>query len=372
MGTKEMDTTPHTPHLPPEIWLMVLDILIPSFFQEDIRRLTVCKQWHSLAIRNLDNRIEYTPRIISRIVHSKSPAMDKTRLRLRESLRSVTIASKSPTYKQEGYREIIYRYRTQSNLIKFYDMLSGFERLKTICFVTRGHTRGRWRGWPKVRRNTLPITSLKPLISGLSSSIFSDGKTPPEYAPWSSITSLDLDLNGTFVEWDNRHTNRHTHLCVILRPLLSRLHTLKIRTEKICPDVLGPLNKGQVYSVRNLRINLHLPVSKVNPKLNTANMCLGETGRVPKRLTTHEYDPLDKSWYTGVLASAMRRAMRRMVSALPVDPRVELVHLAPSGEVHVWNALTDECVRDGTVERIHLGKWLSGEGECFSREGDIS
>ncbi|KAK4205789.1 hypothetical protein QBC40DRAFT_270878 [Triangularia verruculosa] len=355
-ANEKSDTGTRVRHLPPEIWLMILDILTPSFFQDDIRRLTICKQWYYLVEPFLYNRIEWTPGVISRIVHSKSALIDEKLLVLRESLHTVTIVSKGPDF----------YYNTSANLPKFYNKLSEFQRLKSIRFVAN-HRDSFW-AWPYIHKNGhLPIVRLENLVTGISSSTLSHAKSV-KHTPWNSVTSLDIDLDGSFITWGGKTG----HLCTILRPLTKRLHTLRIRTHWICPDVLGPLEKGEVYSVRYLRINLHLPVSVVNPKLNRAGMCSHGNRRLPDRPTGNSVYtwPQTDRWYDCTLESAMRRAMRRMISATPPDRRVELVHLAPNGEVHIWNAATDECVRDETVEKIDLGKWLSSEGECFSRDED--
>src|SRR4051794_32403555 len=47
-------------HLPPELWLMVLDHLPPSFFQEDIGRLTLCKRWYYIVFPIFLRRLELT------------------------------------------------------------------------------------------------------------------------------------------------------------------------------------------------------------------------------------------------------------------------------------------------------------------------
>ncbi|KAK4173592.1 hypothetical protein QBC36DRAFT_335439 [Triangularia setosa] len=362
-----MVATTSITHLPPEIWLMIIDILIPTFFQENVRRLTICKKWYSLVIFNFYSKMEYTPRIISCLVHNKASVMDKTRLHLHESLHSMTIVPKRPISKLENCKhdqDLIYD--TPANLAKLYHELSRFERLKSIRFVA--NHRSSWVAWHCRKHGFLPLKSLKSLITGLCSSTFSHGIS---VEPWSSITSLEFDLDGAAIEWGGWGDTKH--LCPILRPLMARLHTLKIRTQSICPGVLGPLEKGEVYSVTNLRINLHFPVSTVNPKLNCAGMCpnVGSGKHSTPTSRPHLYAwPTDNSWYNGTLESMMRRAMKRLASILPADRKVELVHLAPNTEVHVWNALTDECVRDETVEKIDLGQWLSGEGECFLREED--
>ncbi|KAK0670949.1 hypothetical protein QBC41DRAFT_316877 [Cercophora samala] len=362
VADNEMDTSTRTPYLPPEIWLVILDILTPTFFQKDISRLTICKQWYYLIIPQLYNKIEYTPKVITRIARNKNPVMVKKLARLSESLHTLAIVLRAP--------DSIETDQDLADLKKFYLKLSRFRKLESIRFVA--NLRNSNGAWPYVNTNgSLPSSSLELLVNGLCRSTSSSPRESVKHSLWSSVTSLDLDLDGTRVT----RTGGDTHLCKVLRPLMTRLHTLKIRTHSICPDVIGPLKEGEVYSVRNLRIDLHLPVSKVNPKLNRAGLCIyvhratRNAGLFAHRQRKY-VSPPTRQWYDDTLESAMRRAMRRMASTLPVDGRLELVHLAPSGEVHVWNALTDKCVRDEMVKKFDLGMWLSGEGECFTREQD--
>ena len=77
--------------LPTEIWLMILESLPPSFFQQDIRRLALSRQWYALAYPSFSRRIEFTPRVIHRLARRESPALDRSRALLRKSLRGVNI-----------------------------------------------------------------------------------------------------------------------------------------------------------------------------------------------------------------------------------------------------------------------------------------
>ncbi|KAH6620634.1 hypothetical protein B0J18DRAFT_202974 [Chaetomium sp. MPI-SDFR-AT-0129] len=357
------------PHLPSEIWLMVLECLPPSFFQQDIGRLAVSKRWYSLAFPAFYPRIEFTPRVISRLVHRKSPAMDETRAMLRKSLRCVDIVldglpEQPPALPDEYEPDTdLVCFNTPANLVRFSVMLLEYRELKTVRFAARWPN----RAWPAdpLQTDYLNIRSLQPYLSVLT-----------------HITSLDLDLCGTDIlgeddgaaaagddddsdnsddnDNDNTDASSPIHFCNFIRPLLSRLTTLRLRMRSICALALQPL-AGRPVTVRNLSLSLYLGrVSENNPKLNASRMC----PRLGLRGFTRNVSLLE-------MQSAMRELIEDMPVATPVSTRgmgtgpgiapgpgrgrrAEIVHLAPSGEVHVWDAATDVCVRDVSVEPMRL------------------
>lgn len=349
------------PHLPSEIWLMVLECLPPSFFQQDIGRLAVSKRWYSLAFPAFYPRIEFTPRVISRVVHRKSPAMDQSRAMLCKTLRCVDIVldglpEQPPSLPDENeYDTDLVCFNTPANLVRFSTMLLEFCELKTVRFAARWPN----RAWPAdpLQLDYLSIRSLQPYLSMLT-----------------HVTSLDLDLCGTDIIGENdgaaatgddddsddadAEASSPIHFCDFIRPLFSRLTTLRLRMRTICALALQPLN-GRPVTVRNFSLSLYLGrVSEYNPKLNASRICLQSGPRGHDRT---------------VSLFEMQSAMMKLLEGMPVTTtpvsggmgtgsgmapgrgrRAEIVHLAPTGEVHVWDAATDMCVRDVSVEPMRL------------------
>lgn len=305
------DRTEHTMErfrqLPSEIWMMIIEFLPPSFFQQDIGRLAICKRWYSLAYPTFYPRIEYTPRVISRLVNRKSRSLDKSRALLRKSLRCVNIVLEGVG--RWGDPDLIC-FNTPANLSRFCLMLLEFRELKAVRFAARWQSRDYIAS---LRPGYIHLRSLEPYISLLT-----------------HVTSLDLDLCGSDVT-DNSGT---IHFCPRIRPLLSRLRSLRLRMRCICRIAIEPLG-GSPVSVGELGLNLYLGrVSDVNPKLNSSRRCHST-----------------RAWEWVSPMDEMRAGLKRLVARMAHPKRAQLVHLAPSGEVHTWDASTDVCVRDST-ERL--------------------
>ncbi|KAL2147947.1 hypothetical protein VTI28DRAFT_2 [Corynascus sepedonium] len=326
------------PHLPSEVWIMILESLPPSFFQEDIRRLALSKRWYSLAFPVFYPRIEYTPRVISRLVHRKSRTLDRSRAMLRKSLRCVNIVLDGVPGRDDAE---LMRFNTPANLARFGIMLLEFHELAEVRFAARWPN----RAWPAdpLQPDYLSIRSLEPYLSLLT-----------------HVTALDLDLCGTDIvggggdSGGRGQTPAVVHFCDHVRPLLSRLRALRLRMRSICRAALTPLDVGGSpanVTLRELRLSLYLGrVSENNPKLNASRTCPPPTrGRIV---------PLDE----------MRAAVRTLARHMAEPRRAEMVHLAPTGEVHVWDASTERCYRDWSEKPMRLPLCFEAgrSRSCFS------
>jgi hypothetical protein len=322
--------------------MMILEHLPPSFFQQDLRRLALSKRWYSLAFPTFYPRIEYTPRVISRLVHRKSASLDKSRALLRKSLRCVNIVLDGvgppppPGLIPGGDPDMVV-FNTPANLTRFCLMLLDFRELKEVRFAARWPNRA-WRADP-LQADYLSLRSLEPYLSLLT-----------------HVTALDLDLCGTdVVSSDDASGTGNLHFCEYVRPLLSRLRTLRLRMRSICRTALRPV-EGQPVTLRRLRLSLYLgKVSDNNPKLNSSRQCAAWRLR-------EWTSPMDE----------LRAQMRVLVKDMVEPRRAEMVHLAPSGEVHVWDASTGVCARDWS-EKPRTFPLCFGEhcqGSCFHRDAD--
>lgn len=321
-----MDPNP-VPQLPSEIWLMILERLPPSFFQQDISRLALSKRWYSLAFPAFYPRIEYTPRVISRLVHRKSRALDKSRAQLRKSLRRVNIVLEGGVGGDGDQDHDLACFNTPANLARFCLMLLEFRELKAVRFAARWQNR-EWRADP-LHADYLRIRSLEPYIGLLT-----------------NVTALELDLCGTDISDD---AGAPVHFCPQIRPLLSRLKSLRLRMRSLCHCALWPL-EDQPVSLGELVVDLYLGrVSNNNPKLNSTRSCSPPN-----------------SWGWGSPIDEVRARLARLVTLMAEPRRAEIIHLASNGEVHVWDAATDVCVRDESEKpRLFHMHWDAESESCF-------
>ncbi|KAK0723232.1 hypothetical protein B0T26DRAFT_641845 [Lasiosphaeria miniovina] len=313
------------PYLPPEIWIMVLEALPPSFFQQDLGRLTVSRRWYSLAFPAFFTRVEYTPRVISRLVTRKSKIMDRSRAMLRKSQRVVNVVIEGIGPWCDPRDRC---YDTAANLRRFCLMLIEFKELTTVCFTARWANKS-WKADP-LQLDYLPLRTIEPYISLLP-----------------QVKVLDLDLCGTSV---TNEMGGPVHLCPYLRPLLCRLHSLRVRMRCICLDAVCSTDEEPI-SVGNLVLDLYLgQVSDVNPKLNSSMCC---------------FAPNPWDWSSPI--DELRTELQSLATRMPWPQRAEIVHLAPSGHVHTWDALTDTCVPNLTEDSRSFSMFKELEcNACFA------
>jgi len=316
-----------SPYLPPEIWITVLEYLPPSFFQEDIGRLTLSKNFYSLAFPVFFSQLECTPRVLSRLVNRKSKAVGRARDLLQKRAHGITIALHGMG---EDWATL---YNTPSNLIRFCQYLERFSSLRTLRFVASWPNR-QWKGDP-FRANYLPLRSIKPFLENLT-----------------HITNLDLDLCGTSVTKENGECE---HLCPFIRPLLSRLHTIQLRAQSLCQAALRPL-EGQAVTLQRITVNLNLgDVSEDNTKLNATRRC-------------HTLDLVKwASWSCPALV--LCRQLRALAARMPDRSQAQLIHISETGEVHRWDALTESCEVDGRKKSLPFPRFRGDEVvRCYTMD----
>ncbi|KAK0625986.1 hypothetical protein B0T14DRAFT_508875 [Immersiella caudata] len=303
-------------HLPPEIWEMVLDHLPPSFFQEDLARLTLCKRWYGLVYPVFIRRLEYTPKVISRLVNRKANATDRktaainrARERLQNSTRYLTLAVDGKP--ANGC------FDTPYNLLRFGDILRDSPNLKFVRFVSRPANEG-WKADPYSERE-LPLYGIVSFTERL---------------PF--LTDLDLDLCGG----QRVPTILSGHFCHTISPLISRLRSLSIRTRCLCKDAFV-VRSGKEVTLQRLTVNLHLgTISKVNPKLNSTMLCPSDS---MGSFSSWEWrNPMDE----------LRPAVLGVAKGMRDPERARIIHKALNGEIHLWDAKSNECV----VEDVEIGK----------------
>lgn len=314
-------------NLPTELLAMIIRHLPPSFFQKDIGRLALSKRWYKIAQPLLYPRMEFTPRILDRLADDGSFALDMSFAPLYNTLRCANIVL-------DGADPDLMRLDTPRNLFFFTMVLQGHTEIKALRLATRWDNRESDAD-PRLQEGYLDVYSIGSLL------------TMPH------LTSLDLDLCGTDVKCvcGTRH-----HFCGFARNQLSQLQTLRLRMRSICHEAIWPI-EGSAVTLRELTLNLYLGnVSDRDPKLNSSWRCGDRDPTAPWE------SPMDE----------LRARMRALVKVMKDPRRGEIEHLAPSGEVHIWDATTGVCVRDETekIRQFPLCSQAQCQRPCFHKNAD--
>ncbi|KAK4455439.1 hypothetical protein QBC34DRAFT_389904 [Podospora aff. communis PSN243] len=319
-------------HLPPELGEMVLGHIPISFFQEDLARLTICKRWYDLVYPVFLRRLEYTPRVISRLVNRKATdrkiaAINRARERLRESTRYLTLVIDGKPATQ--------CFDTPYNLLRFGDMLQDSPKLKFVRFLSRPANE-RWKADPYSERE-LPLHGIGCFTERLR-----------------FLTDLDLDLCGGA----RVPGVLGSHFCHTISPFIYRLRSLSLRTRCLCKDAFK-ICPGKEVTLQHLTVNLHLgTISKVNPKLNSTTLC------PPRSLSSSA-----RSWEFHSPMDELRPAVQAVAKEMRNPERARIVHKALNGEIHIWDAKSNECVVDEVEEGGAFAEFLELEaGRCAAEE----
>jgi hypothetical protein len=352
------------PPLPSEVLLMILQQLPGSFFQEDIRRLTVSKRWYSLAVSILYSRIVFTPRVCTHFVRLEGPVLDKALANLRRFLRCLNIVINGERETSANNLGGETSGRDPNNAS---NSLPPSQRNKLPVYSTTD------RNWWKTEQSIgvavhklivddLPdLTAVRFTANWSNRSWHADPVQPdylllytlPPFNLMAHIKSLDLDLHGSNIrDWHDR--DNPLHFCSHIRSLLSRFQTLRLRTRCLCVVAFSPPEdsngKPLPVTVSHLTINVFLSrASEYNPKLNVTRQCY----------TWPRSRKLD--------LDVIRKAMQKLVKKMPSPRRAELVHMAPNGEIHVWDAIKDDCERDLSEPLVKIPSWCASDylNPCF-------
>ncbi|KAK4112799.1 hypothetical protein N656DRAFT_789437 [Canariomyces notabilis] len=211
-------------HLPPETLRQIFDEVGSSFFHEDVRRLTVCKQWFEFALPTCLKCITLSPKTLRSLMASgvtKRPSPLQNNLEtLHLELRGDRLCI-STSYPSE--------YTQEPNALQFH-------RLHTL--------RIRAWGFPCPQpfdsaEDNLPLPTMQALLLV------------------ENLRVLVLDLSTGFLNSTGQQGNDH-HICPAIGALLCTLRTLHLRMRSICPDVLIPRDPNISLQLSEVVINLSL------------------------------------------------------------------------------------------------------------------
>ncbi|KAF5689042.1 hypothetical protein FDENT_4544 [Fusarium denticulatum] len=210
--------------LPPEILKKIFDQLDPSFFQEDLSRLTVCKKWLEFALPACLKRVTLSHEAL-RILAASSVA--KGSLPVKGHLETVNIDIK-------GFQHGISTHSPQ----KYEQGLTSQPTAPYICPWDN-----QVRDWRVTLDNGLAqlaiVAQQSPRLRTLRVRASSSSLEFPLFPP-----------GGQQVD--------EYHICPFIGALLPTLQTLHLRMWRICPDVLKTQDPDKKLRLSTVAINLTL------------------------------------------------------------------------------------------------------------------
>ncbi|KID82380.1 hypothetical protein MGU_10277 [Metarhizium guizhouense ARSEF 977] len=243
--------------LPPETLTQIFDRVGPSFFHEDLGRLTVCKQWFEYALPVFFKRIKLSQKTLRSLVSSrvmKSPSLLQGRLEILELDLSGHHASFSTLYPQNPTSEWDILKDSSPNEAPREDTTEiwikdlGNDLAQLTIIAQKSHRlstlRIRASGYPSpqpldISDDYLPLPAMQALLS------------------MENLCMLVLDSSVSILAPSGEQGDSH-HICPAIGTLLRTLRTLHVRMRTICPDVLKPQDPSENLHLSEVVINLSL------------------------------------------------------------------------------------------------------------------
>ncbi|KAI0974988.1 hypothetical protein F4678DRAFT_358763 [Xylaria arbuscula] len=246
--------------LPPEILAQIFDHIDPYFFHEDLRRLTICKQWLQFVLPVCFKCITLSQETLGSLM--ASGAIKRSSM-LKRSLETLDLELRgypsyiSSFYLQESTEEsdasdafnAAVSNETSNDIpVKIWaDSLGNdLARLAVIVQQSRRlHTlriRARNSPSPEILESPVDYLSLPTMRSFLR---------------LDNLSNLVLDLNTNLLNSPS-DSRKDLHICPAIGALLGALRTLRLRMRSICPDVLIPGDPNDNLNLQVVVINLSL------------------------------------------------------------------------------------------------------------------
>ncbi|KAF2231540.1 hypothetical protein EV356DRAFT_579082 [Viridothelium virens] len=225
--------------LPPELLLMILELLGAAFFREDIRRLTVCRTWFTLAHDVFSSEVIISPHVLHRFISSvnrKAAALSKGNLKsvyLEVDGRGKWESIKWPWLPHPPSQSILNQALTElvalvgsskhsiSLHVKAWSVLAGFRHSESFA------------------RDYLCGSTLRDLLLA------------------NVLSELVLDTGGIRL-LPRDATESDFHFCTFISAQLANLRRLTLRMRRICPVALTPPSSDMALDLRHVIVNLSL------------------------------------------------------------------------------------------------------------------
>ena len=206
--------------LPPELLFIILRFVGPHEFQQDTRRLSVCRSWYSFARIVLLDEIQLT---VGSLIHAETCRSLAKQNYPASHCRGLSISL-------DNCVEIPKRANRHDHLIKEGPLNQSLQQL-TKCLQKSDRLR------------SLKLETLRPEVRDVH--LYSSGPYPRQWAlQESSIPGfLDFNLAATLktlhldlANCVSIRTVKRAHYCVWIAELLPTLSHARIRLPRICPD----------------------------------------------------------------------------------------------------------------------------------------
>lgn len=240
--------------LPPETLRLIFEQIGPSFFQEHVNRLTICKQWYAFALPECLRRVILSGDALKRLVNA---GVFKPPSTLRDSCEVLSLhlggdptlpsaLGHSLTPNNEDASMALDEVSQDDTLLNSQALDNDLQQL---ALLTRGSRKLRslsiraWcfpsSGFLGSQGDYLSLPTMRSLLSV------------------DNLVVLLLDLPVGFCD-SHEHQGDGCQLCPTIGALLGSLRALQLRTRTICPTALKPQSHSSSLRLSKLVVNLSL------------------------------------------------------------------------------------------------------------------
>lgn len=211
--------------LPSETLDQIFDQIGPSFFRENLGRLTLSKRWFEFAL----------PAFLRCILLSQGA--------LRNLIRSRTIAKSSPL--EDSLETLVLQLGDRQSWTK--DLTEDLAQLATIAQHSRRLRSIRVQAWNVVPREALENPELHTPLPPI-----------PDLLSVENLSVLVLDLSGSSGSFPNPPGQQveQLHICPAISTSLRTLRILHLRLPRICAEAVTPPDPNDNLHLRVMVINL--------------------------------------------------------------------------------------------------------------------
>ncbi|KAF4447080.1 hypothetical protein F53441_9379 [Fusarium austroafricanum] len=264
-------------HLPVETLGQIFNYIGASFFQEDITRLTVSKQWFEFTRLTCHQHVTFSRDKLHRFISSTMARRPDV---FRDSLEALVldfgihqaaanaICSDEPVERKKFHSTTelgstgveIYNHRQkrlENDLEILVPLIQQAQKLRFLRIETYGSPKPDPFEGPEECLTWHPIQAL------LSAE---------------HLTSLVIDLPGGVLARSGYRDNSR-HVCLHIGSLLHKLQYLRLRMRTICPHALTPRDATENLRLKRVIVNLSLKMDVLGVTLATHSKRCGSFGR---------------------------------------------------------------------------------------------
>ncbi|OAR02950.1 hypothetical protein LLEC1_07652 [Akanthomyces lecanii] len=243
--------------LSPEILRLIFEQIGSSFFQKDLRRLTICKQWYEFALPECLRRVVFYGDNLKRLINvgglSQPSALrnscedlslyiggDQTRTispSAQSFARTSTNADTSTALHVVSQDDTLANSQILNNdLVQLSLLIQGSFKLHTLYIRAWSFPPFHIRG---SQRDYLSLPTMRSLLSV------------------DHLAALVLDLPVGFCD-SSEYQEAGCQLCPTIGALLGNLQSLQLRVRTICPNALKPQSHSHSLPLTKVVVNLSL------------------------------------------------------------------------------------------------------------------